>query len=612
MVYPKQIETANIILEKLNNENRYVQLNAQMQSGKTGTYLWVVVNALRSGIVKKAIIISGSRSLNLRKMLNDDVTQISKDTFISPELINVYFGQDLNKIDSLNDSIIVWDESHYAQSIGNSPDKLFTKHGISVNGNVDALTKKNIYFISVSATPFSEESDIFHLQQEKSIVYFNPGNEYRGVSYFLENNNIVKYSGMDSTINTVMNLFKKRNKYNIIRSTGKTNENLKKKFEKNGYCVKLYDQQHSDIENFEVLENQPNVPTVIIIKNFARMGERISPEHIGFVFETSIKPKADTILQGLLGRMAGFGHNHNVKIYVSDNCYDDIVLYDRKWKGENVLPTTGTNICSNSSNKTPTVDETKNGRVHQIVPIICKTDVSSIENIVRLIQTNQNVINLNNTEQTNEVIQYLQAADSKFKYRNVFKNGVVQKSYSQFPERISLALNIGCPTKLSSSCGVSPNSTELNIWNYNSPDNFVEYPYIPQKCFIIDTRTICFNHLQNKPLDIPITTGKEVFCKLNEEVLSGNIGIDFPKAFDTSSQLYEFLNEKIPAFSNLGGKYINFDLLTVPITEFKIFEKTYLARLRENLNTDVKIKRCRGTKETIKNNQVRIKQILWT
>ena len=64
-IYPNQKRATAEAIDAYNTFN-YVILTAQMQSGKTGTSLWIAFNMLINKKVSKAFIISGNRNTSLR------------------------------------------------------------------------------------------------------------------------------------------------------------------------------------------------------------------------------------------------------------------------------------------------------------------------------------------------------------------------------------------------------------------------------------------------------------------------------------------------------------------------------------------------------------------
>jgi hypothetical protein len=160
----------------------YMILLAQMQSGKTGTYLKVAFDAIRLGIVETVLIISGSRDTSLRgqaqadlaENINEYAEEISETIQEYRELIqklsngvNVFWSQDLKTITELKSkTLIIHEESHAAQSKTNKPYMdFYLKHNIekALYGDletIDYLKENKIWIMNVSATPFPRSSPI--------------------------------------------------------------------------------------------------------------------------------------------------------------------------------------------------------------------------------------------------------------------------------------------------------------------------------------------------------------------------------------------------------------------------------------------------------------------
>ena len=64
--YHNQIRTGDKIIERLKENIPYVMLLAQMQSGKTSTYLYVACEMIKDGEVNSVIIMTGCREVALQ------------------------------------------------------------------------------------------------------------------------------------------------------------------------------------------------------------------------------------------------------------------------------------------------------------------------------------------------------------------------------------------------------------------------------------------------------------------------------------------------------------------------------------------------------------------
>jgi hypothetical protein len=218
------------------DRKRWTILFAEMQSGKTGTFLFVSFEMLIKKMVDKVIIFSGNREIGLRTQTeearkefvgifrrhlrtdadflllseeerNDKLDELDEIV----DKIHVVWGSDLRDTDispiTEKNTLFVFEESHFAQNIGMQVDKFLAKIGISATG--EGLEKSGNYVLSVSATPISELSVLAHDSQTKGLVYLKPGPNYFGLSAMRKNGNIVGYDvsdwkhRLDSSIQTV-------------------------------------------------------------------------------------------------------------------------------------------------------------------------------------------------------------------------------------------------------------------------------------------------------------------------------------------------------------------------------------------------------------------------
>ena len=69
----EQRQAGNEIIDKFTRDQPFTVLLAQMQSGKTGTYLFTALEMVRLGLVKNVVIICGSSDTSLRAQTRDDL-----------------------------------------------------------------------------------------------------------------------------------------------------------------------------------------------------------------------------------------------------------------------------------------------------------------------------------------------------------------------------------------------------------------------------------------------------------------------------------------------------------------------------------------------------------
>lgn len=399
-IFPNQIKASKRVIDEyfcnpeVNKQINWATLIALMQSGKTETYLLTIFEMFRLGKIEKAYIMCGTSDVALRsqvetrliaferlyrKYLRDNFPEIDVDTIDEmaerfKDGTRIIWGSELKKISaelkkrfsgkpyssrgqvSIYKALFVWDESHYAQSIGNQTEKFLTSIGISATG--ENLAKSETYFLSVSATPFSECSDIHHLNQNKGIVFLEgvndpslpPEQNYYGIKEMLETNKLIGYKRdkfketLEMAINDRLMNDAGEYRYGLIRVSGnKTrsekqpakkakssvkkpskDESLLMKYitelaKKYGIVVKRCDSGAEEFNMVELDTAPEDSHVIVVVKERCRMGDSLDKPHIGFGMETSVDANTDTMLQALPGRLSGYNANRSTKIYIPEN-----------------------------------------------------------------------------------------------------------------------------------------------------------------------------------------------------------------------------------------------------------------------------------------------------
>lgn len=342
-VHPNQKECGDSILRAFKEDPSLarVLLLAQMQMGKSGTYWYVILNMLLNSEfdVDHVAVISGNRETELYEQVKQDkeayidwfFKDASQDVLLrkkADENIVIAWGSDLMKGNAViqPNTLIVWDESHYAQSRTNSPDVFFKRNNLSnlVNGSEPLLNERKIRLLTVSATPFSE---LLTQSTECKMFKLIPDATYCGVKTYMEKKAIQASFVINADNRTLLaNLLQKhaqKDKYMLMRvCDNKTSKCIVKSVcDELGICLKQYNSRIKDLE-IKDLSIVPTQPTLILVSGMLRMGKVIPKEHISMVFEASTKSKSrptDTSLQGLLGRMCGYTSRpsgFDVQIYV--------------------------------------------------------------------------------------------------------------------------------------------------------------------------------------------------------------------------------------------------------------------------------------------------------
>ena len=374
--HQEQRQAGNEIIDKFTQEQPFTVLLAQMQSGKTGTYLFTALELVRLALVKNVTIICGSSDTSLRAQARDDLLtafkSFQRETMVSGDMegairltdatIGIHFSQDLPKLGEIsNETLVIHDESHMAQSKNNIPFKLFyQKNNLdkALMGDFSELKEKNCYILGVSATPFSEIVANKKVQTEewtseesaflngielsaKNFYFMQPGSGYIGVTELLKKDSIkfeaenIKSSGCSHVASVIRKGSPKyHQKYLVIRTMcAEKDMDMMQTIASSTGCdyVSVFGGQGS----LEFMKVKPLKTTLVHICGKFRMGQVVPKKHIAMVYEQSKHPNADTILQGLLGRMCGYrsnGAHTDVEIYVSQTAEELVRKYSKAWE----------------------------------------------------------------------------------------------------------------------------------------------------------------------------------------------------------------------------------------------------------------------------------------
>lgn len=356
-------------------------LFAQPQSGKTDTFFFVAAEMLRLNKVSNVVIISGTDDKHLKSQ--------SKHSFCNPKghidfcekydfyleshlgldranrfqiksilKSNLHFiwGNDLSKPHPFTaNTLFVWDESHYAQTIDMRPYKFFKKLDIKCDGSIVGNSN---FVLSVSATPFSELSHILKTDTEplKGKTFLRVDSNYHGIHSVIEKNLLHSFNSKNLFLELPPILEKFNDPtYGIIRANDDSKTAIIYSVAKQlGWNVLRCnsDPKRRDISNLDIMLNSPRSKTLIIIKGMCRMGQVLNKKYLSFVMETSFDSNSETLIQGLLGRTLGW-HNFPILVYINDVIFkrNDTSRYLDLINGNSVLPNKAKNLNKKGSNK---------------------------------------------------------------------------------------------------------------------------------------------------------------------------------------------------------------------------------------------------------------------
>jgi hypothetical protein len=533
----QQIQAGITTIQNFNSSLiRWQVLLAQMQSGKTETFLFIAAEMIRLCHIEHAIIFSGNAETDLKNQLVKEVEGRpgSKfwgryDLFLDEEIrirtrergpiiekiklnIQVVWGIELNKYSGYTEnSLFIWEESHHAQSLKQCPDKFLRQVGISADGDESILRAKNNFVLSVSATPFSEMCDKINLEQSKEIVTMEPGSGYNSVKKMSDRGKIKFYSDVKQGLISALGTPHVGYKYAIVRIGPKNEEFVKQVIRDNGWSFVIFDSISDDPQGKATWDNMINAPqrdTVILLRNKCRMGKNLEKTHVLFCFETAKKSRTDTVLQGLLGRVCGYSANsENVDVYLSDKIQrtGEIERYIQMTNGQNVVPKRAINLKGSGiiSNRMP-VSIMKIDREN----ITCHEDRAGLKaDIVAAFNTNV-VENYNNPEIFNIIKSVVDNPETKFLFHGLDRTN---ETYAQqnISEKFAISLRDRTPFHGVNGCGFnSTNPLQVNVWIVENVDE------LRRGDVFID----CYVPAANPVTEIPMTTKREVFAhKLEDE-----------------------------------------------------------------------------------------------
>lgn len=349
-----------------------------MQMGKSGTYWYVIFNALfKKKLVEHVIVMSGNRETDLFNQVKEDkdaytdwffkqdsiiekhsVSEIQKMKEKVKTNVNIMWGANLSgkkvPYGVKNNTLIVWDESHYAQSEKNSPDLFFKNNKLShlIDGTIslEELKSRNVRLLNVSATPFSEL--IMNSEKKQNSTYHKvvrllPQNTYCGIQNYMErdliHSSVIINTENKDLIKDTVNLYKnpENPRYMIVRVNNNKGalKVMKEICKELNIVCKRYNSKIVEID-LEDMNDKPMFDTMIVISGMLRMGKVVPKEHISMVYESTTKSsvrKIDTGLQGLLGRVCGYSKlktGFQINIYVEEKLIVSIKEYISNYDSE--------------------------------------------------------------------------------------------------------------------------------------------------------------------------------------------------------------------------------------------------------------------------------------
>lgn len=427
-LFDSQINTAKSIVESLvkqTTRRNHVILAAKMQSGKTGVCNATVNIISQTPIqrylgIDKFMFITGMNDCGLKaqtlKRVEEQVIGANKDNIysglrskknLSPNHYFVMKNSDLLKYEGdIDNSIIFIDEAHYGSNDKNILSKFLYQNKINWKDTND-LIKRNIYIVSVSATPFDEI--VSDTKEVKNIIELKPSKEYVGVTELLDNGQIFEaekddieedgqifeyigdaYQRMhddgvagvviirtrhfeviksDSFVSNVFDIHEMYSSGSNIEYD-KFNEMAKELIAKNEYNKRADKIKASSAISGGVPRMYVK-PILVLIKGAFRAGITLDAklkDYIYMLYDYSLK--ADTTAQALLGRLCGYRSKKslvpNTYIYVNKKFADMYSVWENDFQNRKVVPCSKTTfewIPNNVSNPLAQIGTKSRGNI---------------------------------------------------------------------------------------------------------------------------------------------------------------------------------------------------------------------------------------------------------
>jgi hypothetical protein len=553
--HKEQKKTAKKIIKKMKINKKQI-LFALMQSGKSGTFTYVMLKMLDDEIIDNCKLISGNREISFKEQAiqscDDFVTaycnsgKTNKSWSELREKIEVWFGDDINLKTVENDTLIVHDESHYGSSKNQTIDDFYKRNNLNLvmnNKDFDEINKRNIYLLSVSATPFAE---FINNIEDQSIINFLETNEnYIGALDYKKNKKFSEIFKIDKNVIEFKNILSKyinTNKYLLIRAgnSKKNNATIINICKELNYKIIAYDQSNSrDVDINDILSIIPEQTTVILLKGLIKMGKVIKPKsNIGMVWETF--SKNDSSFQGLIGRSFGYDIDKNnlAEIYAAKDCINKLIYYAECFIDKKIpYIDNSMNVKKQKKNKNKSKSIQKIEKLGGVPIIPIKLDPSVInnnninnENIAKTYQkiicdyilNTEDVLKDQDPVQLNDIIKELKMVtnENSVSYR-FMQNSKYSNIYPQFKNALEFK-------KLFFRSNWYVSSSKLVFTFIDSSwEKCNEFNAKPGEIWITGytsyDKNKKYKYLENDIQTIPLTTENEIFNKENINEFSDKI-----------------------------------------------------------------------------------------
>lgn len=398
--YKEHLRACREILESFLDKNRedknHTVLYAPTQSGKTScmTLLTDVISEAefkRLLNINLIVYLTGDNQCGLTLQskqrfeeetnsptffVEDDLS--TPEDYIDDTVINVRTEQENGKIpvifikqsdckkaialikrynDFFDNTLIMIDESHYGtRNKTTQVNWLLEEMGCDMANSHKRLVERNIYILSVSATPWNELFSDENFNSDKYTVRYQPGEGYKGFNTFIHNNNIKGMiqgiDNVDDFSNFLKDQYKKIKKIGtnigkaIIMRINEKGIKLPKKqleelIENAGFEPLILSSKdgridYKTVDKFILAADKCGTPVAIIIYEAYKHGISIdgkAKKEVVTVYDfrkSKTGDATDATEQGLLGRMCGYDDVDldNLEIFINQTHYDGLISHN--------------------------------------------------------------------------------------------------------------------------------------------------------------------------------------------------------------------------------------------------------------------------------------------
>jgi hypothetical protein len=343
-MFPNQIQFGKQIAAAFQMPGIYSILAiALTQSGKTGSML----SAIQQVPHEHAFIITGLSSVDWMEQTRARFPKKYRDSIFHRNQLHRF----VQKVKGLTNVLIIIDENQIAfkerQTIHNS----FVAAQLM---DISDLKRKQVRIVHFTATP--NNTNDFMESDFATVVQMKQDNTYVSAFDLFDQGRILPYKDLcgaiqgedyskldwkhpsDYSVDPLVfdrireiDPFLKDPKYHIIRTSHScfhdlTILNFKQVFPQ----AEFLSETDFDVILDQVILIKPTKHTFIFIKEKLRCAKTLHKEHLGVLYERfTKKPKMDTILQGLVGRLTGYHDNRDAVVFSNTQLVRD---YQSQWE----------------------------------------------------------------------------------------------------------------------------------------------------------------------------------------------------------------------------------------------------------------------------------------